>query len=171
MANVPSFIPIISIAAAAMKVGGGALKKLAKKFRKSAKKVKSLRTPDGKAIRCSKYRGGVSPQGMEKGHIVPIKENGYPDFSKHSHSNNPPPVRIEMTGNRSSDFAAANKKAGFTNGTPDGYTWHHSENIRTSGGKTTGEMQLVRTDVHDAVPHSGGCQRYRAIPGNAGAYP
>ena len=32
--------------------------------------------------------------------------------------------------------------------TPRGYTWHHNERI--------GEMQLVRTDVHNKTAHTGG---------------
>ncbi|MGC9342799.1 MAG: HNH endonuclease, partial [Bacteroidales bacterium] len=32
--------------------------------------------------------------------------------------------------------------------TPDGYTWHHNE--------TSGKMELVRTDVHQANRHTGG---------------
>lgn len=32
--------------------------------------------------------------------------------------------------------------------TPEGYTWHHSEN--------PGELQLVKTDIHQATRHTGG---------------
>ncbi len=172
MPNVPSFIPTISMASAAMKAGGGALKKLGKKFRKAVEKSKIdyLRTPDGKAIINSKFRGGVSPGGMEKGYIVPIKKNGFPDFTDHSFPETPPPVRIKMTGRYDADFSDANKKAEFLDGTPEGYTWHHSEKIRNSDGTVTCEMQLIDTDVHDSARHSGGCQRYRAIPGNENTY-
>ena len=175
MPNVPSFIPTVSMASTAMKAGGGALKKIGKRFKEAVKKskIKSLRTPDGKAIINSKYRGGLSPKGLEKGHVVPIKKNGYPDFSKHYYPTKkpPPPVRITMTGDRAADFREANRRSGFKDGTPEGYTWHHSENTRmTKDGGMTCEMQLVETDVHDAVKHSGGCQKYRAIPGNEGAY-
>ncbi len=32
---------------------------------------------------------------------------------------------------------------------PAGYTWHHVEDTKT--------MQLIPTDLHDAVKHTGGC--------------
>lgn len=171
MANIPNFAPTVSAASTAMKAGASVAGKWAKKLRKYAKnkKVKSLRTPDGKAIVNSRFRGSVNPRGLEKGFVVPVKKNGYPDFSKYYHRQKPPPLRITMTGDRAADIRAANKKAKF-NKTPEGYTWHHSENLRTQNGVTTCEMQLVRTDAHDAVRHSGGCQKYKAIPGNEGAY-
>ena len=41
----------------------------------------------------------------------------------------------------------ANRVAGFKS-TPDGFTWHHVEDGIT--------MQLVPTDLHDVVKHTGG---------------
>lgn len=48
---------------------------------------------------------------------------------------------------RNADEAAANLAAGFAE-TPDGYTWHHHEEI--------GKMQLVASDVHSIFSHKGG---------------
>lgn len=85
----------------------------------------------------SKFAGQVHPSG------VPFTKQGFPDFSKFSLKD----VNITLTGNRTKDFALANKKAGFKT-TPKGYTWHHHEN-----GKT---MQLVPTKIHNEVRHTGG---------------
>ncbi len=75
---------------------------------------------------------------------VPFKADGYPDFSDYAKKT----VDVAQTGNRTLDDAAANLKAGFDKGTPDGYTWHHVED-----GKT---MQLVPEDIHTLTGHSGG---------------
>ncbi|MCI0417433.1 HNH endonuclease [bacterium] len=74
---------------------------------------------------------------------VQIDPRGFPDFSPYSIKT----VQIQMTGNRATDFARANKAAGFSE-TPQGYTWHHVEDTMT--------MQLVPTDLHAAVKHTGG---------------
>jgi RHS repeat-associated protein len=77
---------------------------------------------------------------------VRFTEKGYPDFGPHALFE----VRFPkpgFTGNRTKDFAMANKKAGLL-ATPTGYTWHHHEDGRT--------MQLVPTDLHDAIRHAGG---------------
>ncbi len=59
-----------------------------------------------------------------------------------------------LTGVNSHDFAMANKAAGFSS-TPKGYTWHHSEDMKT--------MLLVPTDLHMAVRHTGGASLIRAL--------
>jgi RHS repeat-associated protein len=74
---------------------------------------------------------------------VKFTDDGFPDFSPYATHN----VQIKMKGNRTTDFTDANQAAGLTS-TPDGFTWHHSED-RTS-------MLLIPTDLHDAVRHSGG---------------
>ena len=71
-------------------------------------------------------------------------------------------VRIPYQGGRSRDFTVANREAGFTNGTPEGYTWHHANyNPRTGYG----DMQLVRTSVHGNTPHAGGVSAFAASTG------
>ncbi len=74
---------------------------------------------------------------------VPFNLQGFPDFSRYAIKK----VDIKYTGSRGKDFDAANKAAKLKT-TPDNYTWHHHEN------KTT--MQLVPTDLHDLVKHTGG---------------
>ena len=81
--------------------------------------------------------------GQKYPHGVPFSGAGYPDFSRYSQAN----VRIELTGSRSADFAAANRAAGLDR-TPAGMTWHHHQDA--------GYMQLVPTDLHRTVRHTGG---------------
>jgi len=68
---------------------------------------------------------------------------GYPDFSPHALKS----VEIDMKGNYTTDYAKANAAAGYSE-TPDNYTWHHHQDKKT--------MQLVPTDLHRNVPHTGG---------------
>ena len=79
-------------------------------------------------------------------HSVPFSGAGFPDFSRYSIRN----VRIEPGSTRAVDFARADRAAGYSrnNPRPDGYTWHHHQD--------TGYMQLVPTDLHDFVKHTGG---------------
>jgi uncharacterized protein YukE len=83
---------------------------------------------------------------------VPFRESGFPDFTQYADDaakvlGKDTTVRVEgITGNRTRDFALANKEAGFAR-TPQGYTWHHVEDCR--------HMQLVPTSVHRPTSHSG----------------
>jgi hypothetical protein len=74
---------------------------------------------------------------------VKFDAEGYPDFSPYAAKT----VEIDMKGNYTSDFEAANKGVGLTE-TPDGYTWHHHQDSRT--------MELLPSDLHGAVRHTGG---------------
>lgn len=81
---------------------------------------------------------------------VPFDKDGYPDFSAYTKKT----VEVEgLTGNHAQDVAKANKAAGYDK-TPDGHTWHHCPD-----GKT---MQLVPSDLHAAVPHTGGASMLRS---------
>ncbi len=75
---------------------------------------------------------------------IPFDKNGYPDFSSVAKKT----VNIKQTGNREIDLAAANKAAGYSNGTPDGYVWHHNQDGTT--------MQLVPVAIHLGTAHTGG---------------
>jgi filamentous hemagglutinin len=75
---------------------------------------------------------------------VRFNEKGFPDFSPYARET----VEIRYTGDRADDFDLANEAAGLTH-TPEGYSWHHHEDAKT--------MQLVPTDLHKAVRHTGGC--------------
>jgi RHS repeat-associated protein len=110
---------------------------------------------DGVAIvngRRVRMPAGVEPGGVfhlpgELGEKYPngvkFNKEGFPDFSPYSQKT----VTIDMTGDNGPDFAAANKAAGYSK-TPDGMTWHHSED-----GKT---MELIPQDLNTGVPHTGG---------------
>ena len=74
---------------------------------------------------------------------IQFNTEGFPVFSPHAKYI----VRIRYTGTRKGDFAAANRAAGLSS-TPSGWTWHHHEDGMT--------MELVPTDVHRAVRHTGG---------------
>ena len=82
---------------------------------------------------------------------VNFTSQGFPDFTPflwNEANGGKNTVRIVFSGaGRAADEKAANLAAGFTV-TPKGYTWHHNESV--------GVMQLVRTDVHNAVRHTGG---------------
>jgi hypothetical protein len=77
---------------------------------------------------------------------VPFDENGFPDFSAWRHPD-VPDVRIDLSGNRPTDFARANRAAGLEE-TPENYTWHHNQD--------KGLMQLVDEWVHAKTGHTGG---------------
>jgi hypothetical protein len=81
-------------------------------------------------------------------------QEGYPDFAPHARQlpNGKNHVEIEYTGSRRADAAAANKKAKLDE-MPDGWMWHHAEDMKT--------MYLVPYDLHRAVKHSGGVARYK----------
>jgi hypothetical protein len=77
---------------------------------------------------------------------VPFDAQGYLNFSAWRHPS-VSDVRIQLSGNRSTDFARANRAAGLSE-TPAGYTWHHHQD--------SGLMQLVDSKVHAATDHTGG---------------
>jgi A nuclease of the HNH/ENDO VII superfamily with conserved WHH len=74
---------------------------------------------------------------------VRFDETGFPDFSPYAEKT----VKITYSGDRATDFKLANEAANLKR-TPEGMTWHHHQD-----GKT---MQLVPTDLHNAVKHTGG---------------
>lgn len=125
-------------------------------------------TSGGSTINNSKWANQLNPVALNKGFEVPVKANGYPDFSNYLYTGGVfevgvvtpmNTVRINLTGSYTADFAAANRAAGFTT-TPDNFTWHHSEVL--------GELQLISTDAHNAARHSGGVQLYREQHGGQG---
>ncbi|HYO55587.1 HNH endonuclease [Archangium sp.] len=91
-----------------------------------------------------------TPRGKELLEVTggkPIQfKNGYPDFSPYAQKT----VTIDVQGNHTSDYRAANIKAGFgdTQKLPKGMTWHHHED-----GKM---MMLVPEKLNSNVPHTGG---------------
>lgn len=130
-----------------------------------------LRHPNGKPIRGSGWRGNKNPNAKSKGYDIPIKKTGYPNFSKYLYkgTKGKNTVKIKLTGNRASDYAAATKKAGFKS-KPKDYTWHHTEKVTKKGSEITGEMQLVKTGAHRSAGHSGGVSKARKLSGNKNWY-
>jgi RHS repeat-associated protein len=78
---------------------------------------------------------------------VPFDSDGFPNFKNNLYNGGQNDVMIEPTGNRATDFSAANKNAGYKT-TPKGYTWHHHQTI--------GRMQLVESTIHLKTGHTGG---------------
>jgi len=64
-------------------------------------------------------------------------------------------VNIELSGSRRIDEQLANAKAGFIDGTPAGYVWHHDKKL--------GTMLLISEDIHRAFPHTGGVAIWQKI--------
>lgn len=75
---------------------------------------------------------------------VRFTNQGFPDFSPYARER---VNDLPLNGRNHHDFRLANEAAGFDR-TPRGWTWHHVED-----GKT---LILVPTDLHQAVPHTGG---------------
>jgi hypothetical protein len=100
-------------------------------------------------------------ESVTKGKPVAFKD-GNPDFSEYTYkakgadgSAVDAKVEIELspTGNREADFSKAREAMAEKLGQdkfyePPDYTWHHKEDGTT--------MELVPTDLHRNVPHSGG---------------
>ncbi len=93
---------------------------------------------------------------------VKFNSRGFPEFSPYAKTT----VEIKYTGSRTGDFAAANKAAGFTE-TPKGYTWHHHEGVGPNG---VGKMELVPSDIHGAVKHTGGVAVWQELFPGLGSY-
>ena len=86
-------------------------------------------------------------------------------------------IRIELSGNRDTDFARARaelkRKLGLDpNDSIDetDYTWHHFDDVTEENGKLYSSMQLVETKAHggakvQGMAHSGSVAQYRAIKG------
>ncbi len=148
--------------AAAGKVSGGAAAAV-RKVGEVLDEVR-IRRPRANIVEEIRHAGGAVSYRHANGKIVRYSRRGFPDFSPHLYQGPyKNTVRIEYTGSRQADFRAAYRKAGFNKEAdwPDGYTWHHSEDLSIavdgSGAVTaTGKMQLVRTDVHDDFAHTGG---------------
>ena len=79
-------------------------------------------------------------------HSVPFNHAGFSDFSQYSIKN----VCITLGKSRDVYFGRADIAAGYSpnNSRLTGYTRHHHQD--------SGYMQLVPTEIHDDVRHSGG---------------
>jgi hypothetical protein len=88
---------------------------------------------------------------------VTFRETGFPAFTPHREGH---AVIDGLTGDNRVDAAVANKAVELDH-TPEGWTWHHVEDGRT--------MELVPSDLHEAVRHTGGAAVIRA--GQVGEIP
>jgi len=75
---------------------------------------------------------------------VRFTNDGFPDFSPYARNTARFPNGFQGS---AADFAAANRQVGLPS-TPRGFTWHHHQDTRT--------MQLIPTDMHEAIRHAGG---------------
>lgn len=107
-------------------------------------------------------KSGLNPDRIEdiesvtKGKPIAWKD-GNPDFSDYTYKANGVEGKVEIqlspTGDRDADFKAARSAMAEQLGSkefkePKGWTWHHKEDGTT--------MELVPSDLHNNVPHSGG---------------
>lgn len=89
--------------------------------------------------------------------------DGYPDLTPYRYTGDKGPWEVpidKVTGDNALDFPAANRAAGYGEGKyshPSGYTWHHDA--------LSGKMQLIRTDIHSATPHTGTASAARHAAG------
>lgn len=113
----------------------------------------TVKTINGRLPVNSSYVGGLYPASnfpvSIRGkylHGVPFNHAGFADFSRYSIKS----VTITLGNSWNADFKLAAKVAGYgpSNPRPVNDTWHHHEN--------TGYMQLISTDIHNAVKHTGG---------------
>lgn len=99
----------------------------------------------------SKYAGQpypsikLSPQSQAKyPDGVKFNAQGFPDFSQYAKAE----VKLDdLTGDYRTDEALANEAVNLSK-TPENYTWHHVEDGVN--------MQLVPTNLHQGVRHTGG---------------
>jgi hypothetical protein len=101
------------------------------KFGKHNKKPSTMSDKKWKELN-NKYPDGIQ-----------FNQSGFPNFTPYAKKK----VRIKLTGNSPKDFKLANKKAGYKK-TPENYTWHHNQD--------KGLMELIPTNLHQAVRHTGG---------------
>jgi len=119
------------------------------------------RRPQANIVQQIDHAGGSITYVHANGWRIKYGRRGFPDFSPYMHPDRVRATqRITLTGSRRADFREANRKAGFgdsADATPDGYTWHHHEDL--------GKMQLVRTDVHRGFAHNGGVAVWQRVHG------
>ena len=76
--------------------------------------------------------------------------------------NYPQRVVINMQGSRTLDEEEANAAIGLKS-TPDGYTWHHCEDIIPDRNECRCTMILIASWYHNNTPHTGGVREYEIL--------
>jgi RHS repeat-associated protein len=87
---------------------------------------------------------------------IGFNAQGFPDFSDYAETEVQPEG---LNGTMPHDANLANEAAGYDE-TPDGYTWHHVEDGET--------MQLVDSELHSSIPHTGGAALLRWLSATGG---
>jgi hypothetical protein len=102
-------------------------------------------------------------------------KNDYPQFEPWAQTVNGKVIRVKinMTGNRLQDEAAAlkqlmkdyNLSEAQAKKLTQGFTWHHTENVKFSKDldAITNELILVEENVHTAFRHNGGVNVYNRL--------
>jgi hypothetical protein len=130
---------------------GGALSPAGRGFGPENAPGNRIQKVNGRNPINSRYAGQAYPMAKLSRYLqekypngVRFKPTGFLELSPYAIAE----VKVEgLTGAYNHDAGLANKEAGFLE-TPDGFTWHHVEDGET--------MQLVPTDLHKAVGHTGG---------------
>lgn len=143
---------------AAGKRGGGLPSK--KSTPTAQQDIQAVPKVNGRLPRNSQYAGKVFPVEELPKELqarypksVHFTDDGFPDFSPYAIK----AVAVPFSRDRKRDVVAANTAAGYSQ-TPVGYTWHHHQD-----GKT---LQLVPTDLHRAISHTGGHASQKALEAN-----
>lgn len=89
-------------------------------------------------------------------HGVPFNKQGRPDFARYKRAD----VPMKFSGDHRKDARSAEaymdkRRPGWRNNLDPNqtYTWHHHQDVDNSG---YGRLQLIPTDLHNAVRHYGG---------------
>jgi len=106
----------------------------------------------GKSIPVSKFSKKLA---IKYNKPIRFNRNGYPDFSSYSKEE---VKSTKLTGINWKDIKIADgimksKSPGWVR--RSGWTWHHHQNKKT--------MQLMPSDLHAAIPHSGGASLLKQI--------
>ncbi|MBS0190197.1 MAG: HNH endonuclease, partial [Planctomycetes bacterium] len=104
------------------------------------------------AVRIKRYAKNFNKEIEIAGRKIKFDSHGFPDFSQFSIGK----VPIKMTGDNTTDKRLADlayKEMGKVR--PQGYLWHHSEDLQ--------HMELIPEEVNDEVRHLGGASLWRLI--------
>jgi hypothetical protein len=126
----------------------------------------NVKLPAETRVKLQRLRKVMVEQGIQE---IRYTEDGYPDFSPFVYEKNgvKADVEVYLRGRRGKDDSAADARFGEMISdpdfeAPDGFTWHHSEQV--------GRMLLVPTSIHDAFKHTGAIPWYRILTGDYDAY-
>ncbi|MFJ7371261.1 HNH endonuclease [Lysinibacillus sp. NPDC098008] len=87
---------------------------------------------------------------FEEEYTVTMPESMYleSDITHFSYANHALAEHINQNPESASNFSNSQIEQIYSNQTPDGFTWHHSEE--------PGKLELVNEEVHEKTAHTGG---------------